>query len=113
MSSRATALSIASSGGSGLAAGTGGRVYVTNGPPVSHPLGPVPAPGAEILPATEITQTSAKLNGKITVPLPGGESSITVYHFELSAHGGFHWTNAPASDVLLGRPPAPSPSARP
>lgn len=101
----ATSLSVAEGTSSaGLATGTGGRVYATDGSPV-YILGPVPAPEAQILPATEITQTSAKLNGKVTVPPPGGESSTTVYHFELSADGGFHWINVPASDVLLGSTP--------
>jgi hypothetical protein len=78
------------------------RVYVANGFSPVYILGPVPAPGVEILPVTEVAQTTAKLNGKVTIPSPGGEGFDTVYHFEISADGGGTWAKVPTSDVSVG-----------
>jgi len=65
-------------------------------------LGPIPPPIVEILPSTEIGTTSARLNGKVTVPSPGGEGFNTIYHFEYSVDGGFHWSRVPIPDVSIG-----------
>jgi hypothetical protein len=81
---------------------TEARVYAVNGSPAVYILGPVPPPGAEILPVTEIGENSAELNGKVTVPAPGGEGFETRYRFELSADGGFHWTRVPEPDASAG-----------
>ncbi len=97
-------LSVGTSAPAGIAAGSGERLYATSASPI-HILGPVAPPEAQVLPVTEIGQTTAKLNGKVTVPPPGGEASNTVYRFELSADGGFHWTRVPASNVPLGSTP--------
>jgi hypothetical protein len=90
----------------GLAVGPGERVYAVEsgaGVPTVYILGPVPPPSAEILPpAEEITATSAKLKGKVTVPAPGGPGFETTYRFEYSADNGFNWTKFPASDSGLG-----------
>jgi len=100
-------LEVSSSLLSGLAVGTGERVYAANGnktsgAPALYILGPVPPPSAEVLPATEVTSTAAKLNGKVTVPAPGGPGFDTSYRFEYSADGGVNWTKVPASDIGLG-----------
>ena len=90
---------------SGLAVGTGERVYANNS---ANPtgeifvLGPVEAPGAKILSCTEVAQTSAKLNGEVTVPAPGGEGFTTTYHFEYSGDNGLSWTKAPVPDASAG-----------
>jgi hypothetical protein len=91
---------------SGLAVGTGERVYADNSVfPTGEVfvLGPVPAPGAEIQPCTELAPTTAKLNGKVTVPSPGGEGFNTTYHFEYSGDNGLSWTKAPVPDASAGQ----------
>jgi hypothetical protein len=66
-------------------------------------LGPSPpAPGAEILSPTEITTTSAKLRGTVTVPAPGGPGFNTIYHFEYSGDNGLSWVKAPIPDASVG-----------
>ena len=83
-----------------LALGIGGRVYAEAATEANdawpvHILGLVPAPGAKILPATELTPTSATLNGEITVPSPGGTGFDVAYRFEYSGDFGLTWKTAP------------------
>jgi len=87
----------------GLAVGSAERVFATNGGPSVYILGPPPPPPVvEIKPANEITSTSAKLNGKVTVPAPGGPGFDTAYRFEYSADNGLHWIAVPVPDQSLG-----------
>lgn len=87
------------------AVGSTGNVYLNA--PLSgaqgsiYVFGPIPAPGAEVTEATEVGQTSATLNGKVTVPLPGGEGFDTGYHFEYSGDNGLHWTRVPVPDASV------------
>ena len=87
------------SGHPALAFGVEGRVYQEDkteagSSPVRY-LGLVPAPGAEILPATELTSTSATLNGVVTTPSPGGTGFDVAYRFEYSGDFGLTWKTAP------------------
>jgi hypothetical protein len=65
-------------------------------------LGEVPPPGAAILPATDVGQTTATLNGTVTVPAPGGDGFEPRYRFEYSADNGLTWVRVPTPDALLG-----------
>jgi len=95
-------LTVDSAQGAGLALGTAERVYLANRAPALYILGPVPPPVAEILPASAIGSTTATLNGKVTVPAPGGEGFDTKYHFEYSGDNGFHWKSIPTTDASAG-----------
>lgn len=75
----------------GLAVGTGELLYAVNGTPGAYILGPAPPAGAEIVPVTEIGQTTATLHGIATVPLYKGNPFPTFYQFEVSGNGGFTW----------------------
>ena len=83
-----------------------GEVYV-NAPLSStestiYVIGEVPPPGAEISGATEVGQSTATLNGKVTVPAIGAEAFATSYHFEYSGDNGLSWTKAPVPDASAG-----------
>jgi hypothetical protein len=83
---------------------TSGNIYLDaiSSSPKVHILNEVPPPPKpKILPATEITATSAKLNGEVFVPLPGGENFDTKYHFEYTTGGG-DWVSAPVPDGNVG-----------
>lgn len=90
-----------------IATGTEERVYVQSPNPsdTAWPvriMGTVPAPGAEVTEATDVTGSSATLNGVVTTPSPGGTGFDVVYHFEYSGDNGFTWTSVPAEDVSVG-----------
>lgn len=91
----------------GIAVGPEDRIYVTNAGPAVYILAPVPAPEVEILPVTEIGHDTARLNGIVTVPAPGGEGFETSYRFEVSADNGFNWTRSPASNLSAGATAGP------
>lgn len=95
----------------GLAVGSAERVFATNGGSGGFPVSilgpPPPPPTAEVKPASEVTQTSAKLNGRVTVPAPGGPGSETAYRFEYSADNGLHWSAVPVPDEAVGSTAGP------
>lgn len=86
----------------GLAVGLGGHVYAANAFPGLYLLGPAPAPNAEILPVTDVGQTSAKLSGVVTVPVYKSGGFPTTYQFELSSNQGFTWTKVPVPAASAG-----------
>jgi hypothetical protein len=100
--SPATPFVTSSSGYLGLGLSSTEHIYV-NAPASStqggvYILGPSPpAPKVEVLAATNITSTSAKFRGLVTVPAPGGPGFNTTYHFEYSGDG-VNWVSAPTTE---------------
>jgi hypothetical protein len=74
-------------------AGQVGAVYL---------LGPVPPPPLECLAPSELSATGVRLNGKVTVPAPGGDGFEPRYRFEYSGDNGLTWTRTPVPDAALG-----------
>ncbi len=87
----------------GLAVGTGGRFYFSNGRlGLIDILGPPPAPTVSIAAATGVDVDSAILHGTVTPPQPvEGTGFDTTYHFEYSLDG-IKWSSFPAEDVDIG-----------
>ncbi len=87
----------------GLAIGTSGRVYVSNGGlGIVDILGPPPPPSVSIAAATAVGAGSATLHGTVTPPPPvEGASFDTTYYFEYSLDG-VEWARVQAEDVDVG-----------
>ena len=72
-------------------------------------FGIVPAAPAEVLPPTEVTPTSATLNGEVTTPQPGGAGFDVRYRFEYSSDNGSTWLRAPSSGTASVGSTSPGP----
>jgi DNA-binding beta-propeller fold protein YncE len=105
--------------GAGLPAANGlavdssnGRIYISTTPDQRvFVLGTVTPPSATIAPASDITATSATLNG--TVNPNGGGALSTGYHFEYSDDGGASWTPVPVPDQDVGNGTVDVPVSQP
>lgn len=98
----------------GFAVGLDDKLYVHNSPDNAAQisiLGPVPPSEPEILLATLVTAASAQLNGKVTIPAPGGDGFDTTYYFEYaeSVPEGEEpgWQQAPLVPGALGSTAGP------
>jgi hypothetical protein len=81
----------------GLAVGTQGRVYINYGAGNLGEifiLGPIPPPEVEVTAAEDVTATSARFEGVVEVPEPGGPGFEATYHFEYSSDG-VNWISLP------------------
>jgi hypothetical protein len=68
------------------------------------------APGVEIKAPSNLSGTSAQLNGVVTVPTHEGEGVPSSYWFEYSSDGGNTWTATP--ETSAGESPGPQPVSR-
>jgi hypothetical protein len=83
----------------GLAVGADERVFLNygggSGTGELIVLGPVPPPEeVEITAVENLTGTSARFKGALTIPAPGGPGFEAKYHFEYSSDG-VQWTSTP------------------